>query len=87
MISGYLTRFGKSYVHLVFLLYKFFSIGAPTNSGAWGPPTAKSGPDPDQSTRKFFLSVLLQVMYKATSVENIVVLTQCTDPNTFRVKI
>ena len=44
VISGYLTRFGKSYVHLVFLLQKFFSMGAPTNSGARGPPTAKSGP-------------------------------------------
>ena len=44
VISGYLTRFGKSYVHLVFLLQTFFSMGAPTNSGARGPPTAKSGP-------------------------------------------
>ena len=44
VISGYLTRFGKSYVHLVFLLQKFFSMGAPTNNGARGPPTAKSGP-------------------------------------------
>ena len=44
VISGYLTRFGKSYVHLVFLLQKFFSMGAPTNSRAQGPPTAKSGP-------------------------------------------
>ena len=39
-----MTRFGKSYVHLVFLLQTFFSMGAPTNSGARGPPTAKSGP-------------------------------------------
>ena len=44
VISGYLTRFGKSYVHLVFLLQKFFSMGAPTNNGARGPPRAKSGP-------------------------------------------
>ena len=44
VISSYLTHFGKSYVHLLFLLQKFFSIGAPTNSGARGPPMAKSGP-------------------------------------------
>ena len=43
-----------------------------------------------QCNRRTRLADLLgnhAVMYKATSVENIVVLTQCTDPNTFRVKI
>ena len=59
VISGYLTRFGKSYVHLVFLLQKFFSMGAPTNSGARGPPTAKSGPVPLSYTEAFYTYLCL----------------------------